>query len=152
MKGTRTNIDVGGVLHTGRELDVRESVILPEFASYRFAAPVRVELRLRRLGRGIDVRGTIEARAQGECARCLETVSLPLQLTVAEQLDPAGDRLDPLAESNVLSDDGLDLDDLARQLIDSALPLALLCADDCVGLCANCGRKRDGNCRCPSPE
>jgi uncharacterized metal-binding protein YceD (DUF177 family) len=52
----------------------------------------------------------------------------------------------------VLSGDELDVRDLVRQLIDSALPYVILCREECLGLCADCGLKRDGACRCPQPE
>lgn len=152
MKGTRTNIDVGGVLHSGRELAVREVLGLPDFGSYRFSAPADVSLFIRRIGRAIELRGTLESEAEGQCARCLDDVLLPLHLDVAETIEPTGEREDPLSESNVLSGDELDLRDLVRQLIDSALPYVLLCSEDCRGLCTDCGLKRDGACRCPHPE
>jgi uncharacterized protein len=152
MKGTRTNIDVGGVLHTGRELAVREAVLLPEFASYSFPAPVDVRLKVSRLGRGLDLQGTIDGVAEGECARCLDDVRLPLHLELHETLEPAGERDLPLGESNVFSGEELDVRDLVRQLIDSALPIVLLCSEDCPGLCSDCGHKRDDACRCTHPE
>jgi uncharacterized protein len=151
MKGIRTNVDVGGVLQTGRELDIRQSMSLPEFASFQFPAPVDVALRLRRIGRGLELQGTIDAAAEGACARCLDDVRCALHLEVDERFEPGSDRDDPLGESNVLAGDELDLQDLVRQLIDSALPLALLCNDDCQGLCAECGQKRDDH-RCTHPE
>ena len=77
---------------------------------------------------------------------------LPLTVDVDERIDPAGERIDPFAENNVLAGDELDLGDLVRQLIDSALPLSLLCSETCRGLCATCGLKRDGDCRCTDPE
>ena len=152
MKGIRTNIDVGGVLHAGRELAVHEALGVPDFASYRFAAPADASLVIRRLGRGIVLRGTVEVEAEGQCARCLDDVRLPLQLDVHETIEPASEREDPLSESNVLSGDELDLPDLVRQLIDSALPYVLVCSENCRGLCTDCGLKRDGACRCPHPE
>ncbi|MBD5656318.1 MAG: DUF177 domain-containing protein [Candidatus Eremiobacteraeota bacterium] len=151
MKGIRSNIDVGGVLQTGREVEIRQSVILSEFASFQFPAPADVALRLRRVGHGLELQGTVEAVALGECARCLDDVRLALRLDIDERFEPGGDRDDPLGESNVLAGDDLDLHDLVRQVIDSALPLALLCNDDCKGLCADCGQKRD-DCRCTHPE
>ena len=36
VKGARSSIDVGGVLHTGRTLEVRESVPLPAFDTFEF--------------------------------------------------------------------------------------------------------------------
>lgn len=152
MKVTRANIDVGGVLHTGRELHVREAVTLPDFASYHFPAPIAVALRIRRVGRGLELRGTFEGVAEGVCARCLDDVRLPLQLDVDERFDPSGERENPLGESNVLAGDELDLPDLVRQLVDSALPIVLLCNEKCDGLCTNCGLKQDATHRCTQPE
>ena len=94
----------------------------------------------------------MEGLAAGECARCLEPVTLPLHLHPNEVFDRDGERENPLAESNVLDGDELDLRDLVRQLIDSALPIVLLCNDACQGLCADCGHPRDGSCRCNHPE
>ena len=152
MRDTRSNVDVGSVLHTGRELEIREALTLPDFSSFRFPAPVDVALHVRRIGDGLELKGSVSGLVEGECARCLEPVSLPLHLELAEMFDPGGDREDPLAENNVLQGDELDLRDLVRQLIDSALPIVLLCNDDCPGLCADCGLKRDGACRCKHPE
>ncbi len=152
MKGPRASVDIGSVLQTGRELEVREAVTLPEFASFRFPAPVDVALTVRRVGSGLEVKGRVDGLAEGECARCLEPVELALHLTPNEVFDPSSERENPLADSNVLDGDELDLRDLVRQLIDSALPIVLLCNEDCRGLCADCGLKRDGTCRCKHPE
>jgi len=152
MKGSHTHVDVGGVLHTGRELEVREALDLPEFGSYTFPGPLDVSLTIRRLGRGLDVRGSVAGAAEGACARCLDDVRLYLDLDIDERIEPGTGADDPLGENNVLDGDQLDLQDLVRQVIDSALPLAVLCNDDCTGLCTTCGHKRDGTCRCTHPE
>ncbi len=152
MKGARSNVDIGGVLHTGRELHIRESVVLPDFASYSFSAPIDVALRVRRVGRGLELAGSFAGVAEGVCARCLGDVRLALQLIVDEQFDPRGEGDHPLGESNVLVGDELDLQDLVRQLTDSALPIVLLCDEDCPGLCAACGHKHDDGSRCAPPE
>jgi uncharacterized protein len=152
MKGTRAHLDIGGVLHTGRELDVREELPLPDFASFSFPAPVDVSLTIRRIGRGLDVRGSVAGLAEGTCARCLDDVRLTLTLDIDERLEPGVSPDDPLGENNVLDGDQLDLQDLVRQVIDSALPLTVLCDERCAGLCATCGHKRDGTCRCSLPE
>jgi uncharacterized protein len=148
----RTTIDIGGVLQTGRELKVHDSLALPDFASFRFTEPAGVSLVIRRIGQGLELRGTVEVIGEGECARCLDEVSYPLSLEIDENFEPAAELGDPLSESNVLSGDELDVRDLVRQLIDSALPYVILCREDCQGLCADCGLKRDGACRCPQPE
>ncbi len=148
--GSRTTISLGGLLHSGRALDVRETVPLPEFASFTFPQPVAAALGIALTGGGIEIKGTIDGAAQGECARCLEPVNLPLHLEIDERFDPGSGREYPLGESNVLYGDELDVADLVRQLIDSGLPIVLLCNPHCPGLCTECGRKKHPC--CPHPE
>ncbi|MGZ3551226.1 MAG: hypothetical protein ACXWNK_03910 [Vulcanimicrobiaceae bacterium] len=46
----------------------------------------------------------------------------------------------------------MDVVDLASQLVYSALPLGVLCGEDCQGLCDICGQnKNTGACTC-EPE
>src|SRR5271166_1377322 len=120
-------IDVASVLSSGRELEIREAVSLPAFDSYEFPAPAAVALDVRRVGGGLDLRGAIDVTVLASCARCLDDVTYPLHLDVEERID-AGAPAEIFSENNVLSGNNLDLADLVRQLIDSALPLALLCA------------------------
>jgi uncharacterized protein len=145
-------IDLSVVLGAGRELELHQAISVPDFGSFSFPAPAEVALIARRIGGGVELEGIVDTSAAGACARCLDDVRLSIHLDVHERLDPDSDRADPLGESNVLADDHLDLEDLVRQLIDSAVPLVLLCDDDCRGLCPSCGKKRDGVCRCPQPD
>jgi len=151
MKPPRTVIDVAPVLATGREIVVREAISVPDFGDFRFPALVALELRIGRLGRGIEILGTIDAVAVGECARCLDDVQLPVHVEVDERLEPSGDA-SPFGENNIWNGDDLDLADLARQSIDTALPIVLLCHEACGGLCPDCGNKRNGTCTCAISE
>ena len=150
MKG-RTNVDVGGVLQAGRELVLERSVVLHDFGAYAFPEPVAVSVVVERVGGGLAIGGTIDGIARGECGRCLDPVATPVHVEIDERFESSSGS-DPFADGNVLSGDELDLTDLVRQLIDSALPLVLVCREDCAGLCATCGQKRDGTCRCQNPE
>jgi len=145
-------IDLGVVLAAGRELELHQAISVPDFGSFSFPAPAEVALTARRIGGGGELEGTVDTSALGACARCLDEVRLPIHLDVDERLEPDSDRADPLGESNALAGDQLDLEDLVRQLVDSAVPLVLLCDDTCRGLCPSCGKKRDGACRCPQPD
>jgi uncharacterized metal-binding protein YceD (DUF177 family) len=151
MKPPRATIDIAPVLATGRELAVREQFPLPDFGDFRFPAPAAVDLRINRAGRGIEILGTLDAVATGECARCLDEVNLPVHVEVDEQLEPTGDT-SPLGENNVWTGDEIDVADLVRQSIDTALPMLLLCHEACRGLCPDCGNKRDGACPCAISE
>jgi uncharacterized protein len=141
-------VDVGPVLTAGQPLALEVEVAIPDFGAYRFAEPAEVNFDVSQLGRGIRVDGTIDAVWTGSCDRCLEDIRQSLHLDVDEPLEPAQAEA-PLADNNVLVGQILDLGDLVRQLVDSSLPISLLCSDDCSGLCPTCGNRRDAGCSCP---
>ena len=145
----RNTIDVGPLLGPGRRTIAVDSTIeVPPLGDLRFAAPAHVVLELRGVDQGIRIQGTIEAKAVGECRRCLAEVEVPLHLDIDERVAP-GEETDPLAESNVLAGERLDLGDLVRQLTLTALPMGVLCSEECLGLCPQCGRNRNtGACAC----
>ena len=151
--GSSLVIDIGSVLFAGRPMALDERVAVPPFSSFTFPQPAHVRLDLRRVDRGLDVSGVIEAEVAGECGRCLEDVVVPLVVEVEERFDPPSGTADPFAENNVLSGTDLDVGDLVRQLVASALPYVLTCREDCRGLCGTCGRSKNdgGGCTCP-PE
>ena len=75
----------------------------------------------------------------GECARCLEPVSQPVEVRAQELFaysadDGAGD-----ADGYSLHGDLLDLEPALHDALVLALPLAPLCREDCPGLCVECG-------------
>jgi uncharacterized protein len=144
-------IDVGTVLFAGRPIALDERVEVPPFSSFTFPQPAHVRVDLRRVGRGLEIGGTIEVTVAGACDRCLEDVSLPVTVEVDERFDPPSGESDPFGENNVLNGTTLDLGDLIRQLVDSALPMVLTCSETCRGLCGTCGRSRNpgGGCTCP---
>jgi uncharacterized protein len=144
-------VDVGSLLAGGRHtLRVDEPVKLEPFEGWSFPAPARVQLEVRLAHRLIEVDGTIEVEAQGQCDRCLGDVQRPMRIEVEENLEPPAELKDePLSESNVLLGTRLDIADLTRQLVDSSASFAVLCSPECGGLCQYCGQnKNDGACRC----
>ncbi|MDR2252933.1 MAG: YceD family protein [Bifidobacteriaceae bacterium] len=98
---------------------------------------------------GVLATGTVTARAQGECVRCLGEVNLPLDVTFqelfvyperADAAREAGDTSDGEDRREVV-DDKLDLNTAVRDGIVLALPFGPVCRDDCPGLCAECGER-----------
>jgi|SRR5437660_1755434 len=152
--GSSLVIDVGSVLFAGRPMSLDERVEVPPFSSVTFPQPAHVRLELRRVDRGLDAGGTIEAVVEGQCDRCLEDVVVPMTVDVEERFDPPSGTSDPFGENNVLNGTSLDVSDLVRQLVTSALPLTLACREDCRGLCDTCGRSKndEGGCTCPPTE
>lgn len=87
-----------------------------------------------------------------ECDRCLEEFDL--------QLDEEG-RIIYSSDADLISDsDGeirhldpnvqeIDVSEEVREMLTLALPLKRLCADDCKGLCSQCGTNlNEGSCQC----
>jgi uncharacterized protein len=104
---------------------------------------------------GIMATGTISAPWQGECRRCGEQVTGEVDAAIRERYRIAGhpdEPVEPDDDSYLLTDDILDLEPLAREAVLLELPLAPLCADNCRGLCQQCGTNlNDGPCACLPP-
>ena len=147
-------VDIGGLLAGGRQrLVLDQTVELEPFEGVRFPQPARVHLNVQSTGDMLEISGNIEAKYEGECDRCLGAVSRTMEIEVDEQLDTGADSAkDPFGPGNVLTGDRLDIKDLATQLVCSAIPLTLVCAQNCKGICPNCGEnKNTGECVCPEP-
>jgi uncharacterized protein len=102
----------------------------------------------------LEIAGTIDVKIHGECDRCLGDVDRAMHVDVDEQFPTDGEaQADPFAESNVLTGDRLDVKDLTTQLVCSAVPLGLLCSEECKGICPTCGEnKNTGKCNCEPTE
>jgi uncharacterized protein len=114
-----------------------------------------LHLRATRAGDKVELVGNISVVATFECDRCLSPLSIPVE----ESFDllyvpPLGTGEERELEENDLSlgfyQDGIiNVDDLAREQIELALPMARLCNEDCRGLCPGCGANLNlGKCGC----
>jgi uncharacterized protein len=135
-------------------MSLDESIAVPAFADFRFPTPARAVLDLKRVDRGVQIDGSVAVDVAGECVRCLEDVTVPIEIDVDERFDPSATASDPLGENNALNGTNLDVGDLVRQLVTSALPYGLVCSAACRGLCTTCGRRigPGGDCTCPATE
>ncbi len=146
-------IDVGGVLIAGRRITLEDVVEIPAFGAFSFPEPAHVSLDIRRVERGLQIDGSIDAIVTGPCDRCLEDVTIPVNVVVEERFDPPAGTADPFGEHNVLSGEDLDAGDLVRQLVTTALPMGFVCSDGCLGLCPQCGHNRNEEpCDCSEIE
>ena len=106
-----------------------------------------------------DIRlvGELEARFELACARCLE----PVEQEVSRKFDllyrPLGadagrEELSVTAaeaEIGYYQGEGLLLEDAVREQVLLALPLKVICREDCKGLCPHCGKNLNaGLCSC----
>jgi uncharacterized protein len=100
------------------------------------SANVPVEVDVSRMtGAGYALRLRFAARLRGPCMRCLG-LARPSVAVEAREVDRpgGGEELD----SPYINDETLDLAGWARDAFVLALPVKVLCREDCAGLCAVC--------------
>ncbi len=136
------------------------------------AGPARAKLTLARVGMGVLLTGEIELDVVAPCDRCLADVPqrLPIRFTLnlvpgpqqktddaedAEGGRPADEKERggsfALADADEETFDGqtIDLDPIVREQVLLALPMRVICRDDCKGLCPSCGQDLNvEKCRC----
>lgn len=119
------------------------------------AAPsARVEIS--RSLAGLHARLRLEAALIGPCWRCVETARVPLSVD-AHEFQAAGregeEEFDEDVDSAYLSEERLALGEWVRDALAEVVPPAILCREDCAGLCPTCGADLNaGDCGCaPAP-
>jgi uncharacterized protein len=108
-----------------------------ELVSVPEGAELELDVRLERVTEGVLVTGTVRAPLAGECARCLEVFASATEVRFTELF--TNDAGDEDADGYLLDGDLLDLEPALRDALVLELPLAPLCAEDCPGLCSECG-------------
>ncbi|MGH9435935.1 MAG: DUF177 domain-containing protein, partial [Terriglobia bacterium] len=95
-----------------------------------------------------------------ECARCTTSVDIPVEqdfdllyrpvssIARDEEIEVAPDELDV----GFYPGDGIDLADVVKEQVILALPMKVVCREDCRGLCPACGIDLNaGPCHCQQP-
>ncbi len=128
----------------GRRLALATPIEPLTLGSERYAAqpqPVPVELNVSRMsGGGYALRLRFSAEVIGPCMRCLKPASPRVEVEAREVDRPGGgDELD----SPYVHDETLDLAGWARDAFALALPVKILCREDCAGLCPVCAAALD---------
>lgn len=106
-----------------------------------------------------DIRlvGSMSTRVEVRCARCLDPVTRDINesfdlLYRPQGVDAAGDEAaitQAETEIGYYRGEGLLLEDVLKEQVLLALPVKLVCAADCKGLCPHCGRNLNvENCDC----
>jgi uncharacterized protein len=122
--------------------------------------PVTYDLQVTKLGSTVTIGGRVEAVVEVSCGRCARRFDVPVDRVFdavfvtadsgeadhAVELDASDLDLDYYGGDVI---DGLQL--LAEQIL-LELPMKILCAEDCKGLCPACGanlNKTDCDCEAP---
>lgn len=122
-----------------RRLEVEVSVDPLEFSGQSYAAEggaVDALLDLSHTVAGYSLRLRYTAALRGPCMRCLEEARERVEIDSREIDQPGGgeDLTSPYLEDGVL-----DLRAWARDALVLALPVLIVCREDCLGLCQVCG-------------
>lgn len=122
--------------------------------------PLEGHVRMRRTNQGLLVDGWVDLVLELTCTRCLKRFEQVKHVTFEEQFYPTVDVLTgvPLPgfdEDEIFPIDDhhlLDLTEAVRQNTLTALPMVMLCQEECQGLCSQCGKDlNSGPCDC-QPE
>jgi uncharacterized protein len=140
-------VNIGVLRHApGKRMDAHRSGMVPggPLAITSAAVPEGAEVAVDAVlemasGTSVLVTGTVAARWEGDCRRCLGPATGTLAVDVRELYE---DRADP-EETYQLHGDQLDLAPLVRDAVLLELPLVPLCMEDCRGLCPDCGANRN---------
>ena len=144
-KPARFTIDIHLIPEEGLALDgtvAAEMFALPEDRRLACVKPVEYQLRATSVPNGLVVEGRLQAVVNCRCDRCLT------------QFDRVLTAANVCHYYDILTEDRIDLTDDLREDIVILFPDKILCADDCRGLCPQCGRNRnamDCGCRTADP-
>ena len=135
------------------------------------SGPLAVSLDLTNIDGLVAVTGVLEGTIVRECVRCLKEYEDPLAFSVRagfiqesksalrhpKRIDPRKARAEVVeAEPEEGLDDQyhyqgnqLELAPMLREHVILSVPMQPLCSDDCLGLCAQCGKNlNEGSCQC----
>ncbi|HEX8141686.1 MAG TPA: DUF177 domain-containing protein [Pyrinomonadaceae bacterium] len=135
-------------------------IVLDEENARLTEAP-QINGRITREGQEVRLAGTITARAEVDCDRCLKSVSVPIETrfdvnyvpATAYYVDETAELKEDDLSLSVFDGEVIDVDELVREQVLLAMPPRMLCVDECKGLCPVCGAdKNSENCACQSSE
>jgi uncharacterized protein len=136
------------------ELDVSEH-------EFELSDPPRITGHIKQSGMDMRVTGELNAALTVPCDRCLQDVPfmvaesfklvyLPVEAEHARKGET--ELHDKDLEFSYYENDELDIDQLIRDQLELALPVRMLCREDCRGLCPQCGADLNvETCQCPAP-
>jgi uncharacterized protein len=123
----------------------------------RFADTIKVDATLDKAGTQMVFKARIQTSSKVECDRCVAPFSIDLSPSYTMYYvwnEAEKGRFDP-SEVQVVPT-GLPIIDITedvRQVVLLAVPLKLVCREDCKGLCPRCGKNlNDSACSCTDSE
>ncbi len=157
--GQRTEIfDIGKLglsSGEGRRLGLAVPVGAFDFGGQRYelaAGMVDAILNVDHMVSGYALRLRFGAQLEGPCMRCLEDAGQVVEVD-AREIDHPGGGED--LRSPYLDEGQLDVAAWARDALALTLPTQIVCREDCLGLCSECGEnlnRAPGHAHEPEPD
>ncbi len=118
--------------------------ILSDIPNTEIITPVKVLGKVYLLkDRKAYVEGEVNFTVKGECTRCLEQTAKDFVAVFNENVEPNNQ------EGYSTYNDVILLSKIVDDAIVLNLPVSFVCADECKGLCPNCGANlNNGECNC----
>lgn len=154
MKLSRLRFNFGFLLEadygTSRRLELDyPSIQVSDDVTLR---PLQGELVVTRTSEGIYLEGDLQSSLVGECVRCLEEAIVPISMRL-EELFYYPPWTAPKGEQVIGEDGFIDLSPIVRDLALLEMPIKVLCKEDCLGLCQECGANLNlGDCGCQEDD
>lgn len=127
-----------------RAVPVRTALGVPDVIVVPEGSEIELDLLLESVVEGVLVTGTASARTTGQCSRCLDPIEGDVEIELTELFAYPDSTTEATTEEDEVSrlvDDRIDLEPVVRDALVLALPQVPLCAEDCRGLCPECGGK-----------
>ena len=117
-----------------------------ELISVPKGSDLELDLSLTSVSEGVYINGDVRGTLSGECGRCLNEISDPFDVHIAElyaYADSTTEETTDEDEVGRMQGDLLDLEPAVRDAVVLTLPVSPLCRPDCPGLCPECGVRLD---------
>ena len=106
------------------------------FGVSRFLSPVKVEGTITSFENVLKVNAKGIVTILATCAKCLKDIDFEIYFEVNEDFSTTGNE----EEAEAFTGEIIDLSSVVNQSIVIALPMKIVCDDDCKGLCPVCGK------------
>ena len=135
-------------------IEVDQRVALDGELAARYPDGVRVVAEIRHIQHGVYMEGYVEGREIETCARCLEPFVRETRVRIEEPYSEDVRAADAqFSDVAPLVDRSIDLNELVEQLLVVDEPIAVVCKQDCRGICQRCGaNKNREQCDCRDDE
>jgi uncharacterized protein len=128
---------------------------------FDFETPLHSEVRIKKAGRLVLIRGKVQTELRLQCVRCLKEFLYPLFTTFELTLQPLKEA--PSEEETELGSEEMELNffeggeihlsEIACEQIFLEIPYQPLCQEECKGLCPICGKDLNlSACECVKEE